>query len=141
MPLAEATFRCSHCGRLAARVFLVDAGESTPTPTLMTPTPESEPVMATWMRLVIDAIGFGGATGGEVITLRRDALTDALRSGDPARLYAVHLEAAPFWCPTCEAVYGGECWAQWDVYDDEWTTWFDERRGRCPQGHERMLYD
>ncbi len=141
MPLAEATFRCSHCGRLAARVFLVDAGESTPTPTLMTPTPESEPVMATWMRLVIDAVGFGGATGGEVITLRRDALTDALRSGDPARLYAVDLEAAPFWCPTCEAVYGGECWAQWDVYDDEWTTWFDERRGRCPQGHERMLYD
>jgi len=141
MPIAEAAFPCRHCGRIAAHVYLLDAGEATPAAFLTTGAPDSEPVMKTWMRLVIDAIGFGGATGGEVITTRRQALADALRAGDPAQLYAVNLEAAPFWCPTCQAVYGGECWEQWDVFDDDWASWFDERRGRCPEGHERTLFD
>jgi hypothetical protein len=141
MPLAEGEFTCHRCGRMAARVFLVDAGEATPPLLLTTQGADSEPVMSKWLRLVIDGIGFGGATGGEVVTTRVDALSDALRSGDPARLFAVDLEAAPFWCPTCRAVYCGECWVQWDVFDEDWTSWLEERRGRCPEGHERMLFD
>jgi hypothetical protein len=141
MPIAEAEFQCRRCGRVAARVFLVDAGEATPAPVLTTATVDGEPVMAAWMRLVIDAVGFSGTTGGEVVTSRREAIADALRAGDPGQLYTADLEAAPFWCPTCQAVYGGECWDQWDVFDDEWTSWFDERRGRCPEGHERTLFD
>ena len=141
MPLAEAEYRCSRCRQLAARVSLVDAGEATPAPELTTATPSGEALMATWLRLVIDGVGFGGSTGGEVVTDRREAIIDALRSGDPERLYAVDPEAAPFWCPSCHAAYGGECWTQWDVFDDEWTSWFDERRGRCPEGHERTLID
>jgi hypothetical protein len=141
MPLADAEYRCSRCGRVAARVSLVDAGEPTPEPVLTTATPDGEAVMSAMLRLVIDAVGFGGSTGGGVVSERRDVLSDALRSGDPAALYAVDREAAPFWCPTCQAVYGGECWEQWDVFDDDWTSWFDERRGRCPRGHERTLFD
>ena len=70
---------------------------------------------------------------------RRAALHTALRAGDPAALYAVDLELAPFWCPKCEASYCGEHWVRWSVFDDD--GWHDSVRGRCPHGHERMLQD
>ena len=67
------------------------------------------------------------------------ALRAALRDADPAALYAVDLELAPFWCPKCEASYCGEHWVRWSVFDDD--GWHDSIRGHCPQGHERMLAD
>jgi len=70
---------------------------------------------------------------------QRRALQAALRAGDAAALFAVDLELAPFWCPRCEASYCGEHWVRWSVFDDD--GWHDSIRGRCPQGHERMLED
>ena len=69
----------------------------------------------------------------------RRALRTALQDRDPAALFAVDLELAPFWCPTCEASYCGEHWVRWSVFDDD--GWHDSIRGRCPHGHERMLED
>ena len=61
---------------------------------------------------------------------------------DPAELFAIDLELAPFWCPECEAVYCGEHWTHWMEFDhDILPAWMDSIRGICPEGHERMLED
>jgi hypothetical protein len=58
---------------------------------------------------------------------------------DPGELYELNFELASFYCPSCAASYCGEHWFTWDVFDED--GWHDSIRGRCPQGHERMLED
>jgi hypothetical protein len=70
---------------------------------------------------------------------QRAALRAALEARDAAALFAVDLELAPFWCPTCAASYCGEHWVRWSVFEDD--GWHDSIRGYCPHGHERMLED
>lgn len=66
---------------------------------------------------------------------------DAIAAGDARALFAADPELAPWWCPECALSYCGEHWARWDVFDDEEPAFHDSIRGRCPQGHERMLED
>ena len=68
-------------------------------------------------------------------------LRAALERGLPEAVYQVNLEYAPFYCPRCAAVYCGACWHTYNVFDDEMPGWFEETRGTCPEGHERMLVD
>jgi hypothetical protein len=68
-------------------------------------------------------------------------LEAALAARDLPAIFALESQLTPFWCPTCGASYCSEHWDWWDVWDDEWTAWRDSVRGRCPQGHERMLED
>ena len=82
---------------------------------------------------------FSGRMWMAITREQRRALKAALRASDPAGLFAVDLELAPFWCPKCEASYCGEHWVRWSVFDDD--GWHDSIRGRCPHGHERMLED
>ena len=63
----------------------------------------------------------------------------ALRDADSAALCAFDLELAPWWCAQCELSYCGAHWLRWSVFDDD--GWHDSVRGRCPEGHERMLMD
>lgn len=118
-PAAEAGFACSLCGKEAGRLRLL-----------------------------------GDASGGE---LRRESFTSALTSGvgaaqfeqvrsalaarDARALHAIDLEYTPFFCPRCDAVYCGAHWLKWDVFDDDDPGHHDSVRGRCPNGHERMLED
>jgi hypothetical protein len=81
----------------------------------------------------------GGRMWMAITREQRRALQAALKTGDPAALFAVDLELAPFWCPKCAASYCGEHWVRWSVFDDD--GWHDSIRGRCPHGHERMLED
>lgn len=53
-------------------------------------------------------------------------------------LYAIDSDFVPFWCPRCPASYCSRHWETWDLFDDGF---FDEKRGRCPKGHERKLID
>jgi len=62
----------------------------------------------------------------------------ALGAGDARALHALDLEFVPFWCPRCDTAYCGRHWITWDLFDDGF---FDEKRGRCPAGHERKLLD
>jgi hypothetical protein len=64
----------------------------------------------------------------------------ALGLGDGA-VFDLDPEYAPFYCPACKASYCGEHWDRFDVFDDDFPTWHDSIRGRCPHGHERMLED
>lgn len=97
-----------------------------------------------------------GAVAGSVVAvageLRRESFTGLLRRPAPAdplpesaaELFALDFELAPFWCPDCQAVYCGDHWQHWLEFDDDPEAppaWLDSIRGRCPQGHERMLED
>lgn len=68
-----------------------------------------------------------------------DRLAAAVQAVDAAAVHAIDPELAPFYCPQCDASYCGEHMQHWDVFDDE--GFHDSIRGRCPEGHERMLED
>jgi hypothetical protein len=72
---------------------------------------------------------------------RFERIWDAIASGTAPGLFAVDAELAPWWCPECAACYCGEHWTRRDVFDEEEPALHDSIRGRCPQGHERMLED
>lgn len=67
-----------------------------------------------------------------------DTALAAIAAGDAKALYAIDPEFVPFWCPPCHRSYCARHWVTWDLFDDGF---FDEKRGRCPKGHERMLID
>lgn len=67
---------------------------------------------------------------------------EAIKHGSAKDLYRCDLEYAPFYCPSCDASYCGAHWGRRDVFDnDGGFVWHDSIRGRCPEGHERMLED
>jgi hypothetical protein len=68
-------------------------------------------------------------------------LRTALATGDAAAVYALDIELAPWWCPACRKSYCRDHWLRGDVFDEEEPHWHDSIRGRCPEGHERMLED
>lgn len=68
-------------------------------------------------------------------------LSSAILSGDPKAVYDYDLEFVPCYCPTCDAVYCKDHWHHWVKFDEVEPWWFDSFRGRCPNGHERMLQD
>jgi hypothetical protein len=69
-----------------------------------------------------------------------EPLRTALTRADARAVFSVDPELAPFYCPTCDACYCGDHWHRRDVFDDD-AAWRDSIRGRCPEGHERMLED
>jgi hypothetical protein len=116
--VARATFDCARGHGLAGEVRLHGAGEH-------------------WV-VVVDSflsatirVGTGDAT----------ELRCILEAGDVAALYRADLELTPFFCPKCAAVYCQACWRTYNVFDEEMPGWFEETRGTCPDGHERMLMD
>jgi hypothetical protein len=68
-------------------------------------------------------------------------LQAALAAGDACAVYALDPELAPWWCPACRKSYCGDHWQRSDVFDEQEPGWHDCIRGRCPEGHERMLED
>jgi hypothetical protein len=88
-------------------------------------------------------IEFGGGDHWMAIPRRRlelDGVRALLASGDVSALHAIDLELVPLFCPECSTSYCETHWQTWDEWDHE-VHWFEERRGRCPKGHERMLHD
>lgn len=69
-----------------------------------------------------------------------EALLSA-RTVDPRDLTAIDWELGAFCCRQCEQNYCATCWHPWPVFDDDGSMWFEEYRGRCPDGHEQRLQD
>lgn len=121
--LASAGFHCAICDSLAGTVELLPPGHA-------------------------DGLGKGTATiflkdfiGTEKVVVSDEqsaAVNAALSKGDPAALYQVERLWAPFYCPTCAAVYCLKHWVVIPQYDEEF---FDCSYGWCPKGHKRMLED
>ena len=66
------------------------------------------------------------------------AIETALRDGDVNGLYALDPEYAPQWCRACGKNYCRTCWTLWIDFDEGF---YDCTRGRCPDGHERIIDD
>jgi len=115
----EATFACSICGQQAGVIRLVREGG------------RAEVRRESWPGVAIYPLGDDAAS----------RVHGALVDRDVARIFELNLELTPFYCPTCDASYCSDHWDWWDVWDEEWPAWRDSVRGRCPQGHERMLED
>ena len=111
----RATFECSRCGREAGEIRLTPA----------------EVRRESWPGVAIYPLEPPAAA----------SLEEALAARDVARIFELNLELTPFWCPECRASYCSDHWDWWDVWDEDFVAWRDSVRGRCPEGHERMLED
>ena len=118
-PPIEATFACSICGEQAGVVRLVRGPEL------------AEVRRESWPGTAIYPLGADAVP----------PLRDAIVARDVRRLFELNFELTPFYCPSCDASYCSKHWDWWDVWDEDWPSWRDSVRGRCPQGHERMLED
>ena len=130
-------FPCHRCGAEAGRLIVYAPGEAVPSRSddqvgqLMTQFDNDSAGQA----LLSMVSGLGDVSFAE---FDLDATLVAIAAGDAKALYAMDLEFVPFWCPRCRASYCGQHWEKWDLFDDGF---FDEKRGRCPKGHERKLMD
>jgi hypothetical protein len=118
---ARATFACALCGAPAGEIVLSGtAGEGE-----LRRTSPLTGVMSRWPQ--------GAAF---------EALRAPIASGDAAAVFAADPELLPAWCPQCRRVYCQAHWVVWFERDDDADFfWVDCFRGRCPEGHERMLED
>jgi hypothetical protein len=66
------------------------------------------------------------------------AIDAALRAGDAEGLYSIDRDFAPFLCRKCAKSYCSSCWTVWVDFDDGF---YDCTRGRCPDGHVRVMDD
>jgi hypothetical protein len=107
-----ATFACAVCGRAAGSVWMLD-GE-------------------------LRRDGVTSQLRQPLSAELRPRLAAPLAGADARALHALDPELAPFYCPECDAVYCAQHWARQDVFEGDW---HDAIRGRCPEGHERMLED
>ena len=131
-PPIAARFDCDRCGRVASTIYLLEAGVPDPRALGERDWLLDEP------RISIDGPVYTTRTGPEPGSASFESLGRAVSSGDPVALFSRDLELTPFWCPTCGLAYCGECWSIWVEMDEGF---YDDTRGRCPAGHERMLDD
>lgn len=130
-------FTCHQCGDEAGRLTVYAPGEGVPgrggdeVGQLMSQL-DNDPAGRARLAMVS---GLGNVTFSE---FDLHATLAALAAGDAKALYAIDLEYVPFWCPRCNHSYCARHWETWDLFDDGF---FDEKRGRCPKGHERKLID
>jgi hypothetical protein len=119
-PVARRSFACASCGNEAGLVALFERG---------------------------DGGGITRHSFTSTLTLRVAAedferIRGIILAGDVRALHEFDLEVASFYCPDCGSCYCGDHWVRWNVFDDEeGFDWHDSIRGRCPQGHQRMLED
>ena len=137
------TFTCDLCGAEAGRVGVHAPGEAVTD----RDGDEIEPLMSRFdidradrARLMVTS-GVGDVSFAEFDVkgvLRALGAADVGNSRVARALYAIDSELVPFWCPRCPGSYCSRHWETWDLFDDGF---FDEKRGRCPKGHERKLID
>jgi hypothetical protein len=120
-PLAWATFTCARHGTAAGTLHLHRMGDDGD-------------------GLLVQE-GFLGKTSTRLGAAAAERVAQVLARADAAALYALDVEYAPFYCPTCNAVYCAACWRTFLVFADDLPGWLEETRGTCPEHHERMLSD
>lgn len=136
-PLAWAAFQCRLCHGTAATVWLAPRGM--PDPEMGSP--RRPPAGVEYTRIGVEAGPLSLTIGGQVVDHAVPGILIALDARDAAALFGTNPEFAPFWCPGCAASYCGRHWRTWLVFDEEDPRFFEEQRGVCPMGHERMIQD
>jgi hypothetical protein len=130
---------CAKCGALAMHIETTAPGDPLDMPRGL---PPGEP------GITAHAVGVRTVAGTQTLWTAVsemaggiDAVRAAIPAGDVGALMAIDREIVPFYCRECAASYCEAHWTTWEIHDPEWTTWFEELRGRCPEGHERRIYD
>ena len=114
---AEAKFVCCMCGKQACHILLLRTASG----------------------IELSRRSFTSTMGGRSLPKEEyEKLRAAINRRDAHELFHIDFELTPFYCPKCNACYCGDHWHRWDVFDEGH---HDSIRGRCPQGHERMLED
>lgn len=62
-------------------------------------------------------------------------------AGDMDALYRIDPEIVPLYCPPCGVSYCRAHWTLWDEFDPDDPGWYDQTLGRCPNDHERRVFD
>jgi hypothetical protein len=136
--LARAQFYCGACGKKAATVTLVLAGQPDPR---LTPEPEGVPPGVSRIGIEFARLSIEGGPASCTITVADahvQSVRAALLAGSAGELYAVNYEFAPFWCPLCRCSYCREHYTSIPTFDDGF---YDATYGICPHGHSRVLDD
>lgn len=125
---------CSFCNKLAAIVTLnpIRGKNYEPSPGQIDVVSENR-VTDDWL---VTQKFFGD--GGLLVSKDVDKVYKALKDKDAKALKAIDYEFAYFYCRDCGEVYCSDCWDWWEIWDG---CFFEERRGRCPMGHEHQLDD
>ena len=130
------TFFCAQCGEAAATLSMI-----TSPPTTGGAAEEVAAAEVGWpdLRTPHFRLDWLGSTVGPA----SDAVETALgaESVDPRALAKIDGDLGAFCCRHCEQNYCASCWRHWPVFDDDGSGWFEETRGRCPEGHEQRLMD
>lgn len=119
-PVVRATYVCAVCGRTAGEIALHGSSER-----------------AELRRESFTGSLLAPVSGGDAFAM----LHAVLAEGRADAAFGLDPEFAPFYCSACARSYCGDHWDRWDVFDEDVPDWHDSIRGRCPQGHERMLED
>lgn len=136
---ASATFPCASCGNVAATVTLVEPSQAATGSTGSAAEPSDPSVVPRTVLPDLPEIAIAGIAGVmSIAPVPQDAVAAALETGDPAALFAINYEYAPFWCPRCTLSYCGDHYRSWMTFDEGF---YDATYGVCPEGHERMLDD
>jgi hypothetical protein len=137
----SATFTCDRCGSEASTLTLLPPfarDPQAPLPGAPGSLPGEGTVFAEAVRLSINGPVKTTHTFVPGIQVDLATIEAALRGLDAAALYAIDREYAPFWCRSCAKSYCRACWVVWVDYDEGF---YDCTRGRCPEGHERIMDD
>jgi hypothetical protein len=137
-------FTCDRCGSVACTLTLLPPFADDPqAPLLGTPgaIPGGGTLFADHARLSIDGPVTLTATLFPNSGTDIGAIGAAIRAGDAYRLYSINPEYAPFICRQCVKSYCKNCWQVWETYDDDYPGWYEDTRGRCPEGHVRLMAD
>jgi hypothetical protein len=120
-PGRAAEFACARCGARAMRV-VVTSGDDPPG---------------------TDGRVRAAGAGVRVECGTFDLWTAVSEVGDDgAELHRVSRELVPFYCPPCAVSYCSAHWETWDEYDTDYPGgWYEGTRGRCPEGHVRLITD
>lgn len=118
---AEARFGCTMCGKEAGHIVLSRA-------------PDGHDLVRKSFTSTLSG-------GGDYPKDELDALRGAIERRDVGGLFRIEPELTPFYCPECDACYCDDHWSWWSVFEEDDPGHRDSIRGRCPEGHERMLED
>jgi len=118
----ETRFVCCLCGKEAGHILLLRTARG----------------VEVLRRSFTSTMGGGGTPWPKE---EGERIRAAIERHDARGLFDVNFELTPFYCPTCDACYCGDHWTRWDVFDEDAPSFHDCIRGRCPNGHERMLED
>ncbi len=118
--IAEASFYCKICSKLAGKVKLI-RGET---------------------GISLESGGFSGSMTVRIVNKKEvEEYLRALKLHDAKSLYAIDFETVPFYCPACDGFYCSLHYNTMVVWDRDEPIYYDCTIGTCPEGHKRMLQD